>query len=77
MSEPLSTLAGFLAEVSFDDLPAPAVGRVAVAVLLPASAREREAVEFYETACRNRGWDVSAFATSREAVAWLTEGATS
>jgi hypothetical protein len=33
--------------------------------------RSQEDVRFYETVCRNRCIDVTAFATSDEAVAWL------
>ena len=44
-----------------------------VAVILPTSPEEREAVQFYETACRNRGWHVKAFADTPEAVEWLTQ----
>ncbi len=43
-----------------------------VAVVLPRSPRARDAAQFYETASRNRGWMVQAFASRQEAVDWLT-----
>lgn len=46
--------------------------RGCVAVILPASTKEREAAEFYETVCINRGWDVKNFLERQGAVNWLT-----
>jgi len=43
-----------------------------VAVVLPRELRSKEAVIFYETVCRNRGWDAQAFSAFDEAVSWLT-----
>ena len=43
-----------------------------VAVLLPTSTREKKAVEFFETVCRNRGWLVQVFSERQEALYWLT-----
>ena len=43
-----------------------------VAVLLPSCSKTREAVHFYETVCKNRGWMVQAFSNRQEAVDWLT-----
>ena len=43
-----------------------------VALVLSASTREREAVKFYETTCKNRGWNVQAFTQRRDALNWLT-----
>ena len=43
-----------------------------VAVILPSCSKTREAVQFYETVCRNRGWMVQTFSKRQEAVDWLT-----
>ena len=43
-----------------------------VALILLTSPKETEAVSFYETACKNRGWNVQAFSERQEAVNWLT-----
>lgn len=43
-----------------------------VALVLATTAREKEAVKFYETACQNRGWNVKAFMQRRAALEWLT-----
>ena len=48
-----------------------------VALMLPSSPREKEAVNFYETVCRNRGWDVVTFTEHQEAIKWLTRRAAS
>lgn len=48
-----------------------------VALILPTSAREKEAVNFYETVCKNRGWQVKTFLEHQEAVNWLTPGTAS
>ncbi len=45
--------------------------RARVAVISSASRREKEAVKFYETACRNRGWMVQAFSAPQPAIEWL------
>jgi hypothetical protein len=45
--------------------------RSRVAVILPRSKKEIEAVQFYETACRNRGWFVMLFTERQSAVDWL------
>ena len=42
------------------------------AVLLPADAAAAEQLEFFETACRNRGLDVRVFSERDEALSWLT-----
>lgn len=44
-----------------------------VALVMPPSAKEKEAVEFYETVCKNRGWNVQTFLERKEAVRWLTQ----
>jgi hypothetical protein len=46
-----------------------------MAVLLPATAKERELAAFYETVCLNRGWLVQRFETRDEARRWLIEDA--
>jgi hypothetical protein len=43
------------------------------AVLLPREAAAKEQMEFFETACRNRGLDVRIFPDRDAALAWLTE----
>ena len=43
-----------------------------IAVILPTSARAREAVKFFETVCMNRGWLVQVFSERQEALDWLT-----
>ena len=48
-----------------------------VALLLPPSPREKEAVQFYETVCKNRGWNVQTFLERQEAIDWLARGASS
>ena len=45
--------------------------RSRIAVLLPTSASGREAVRFYETVCRNRGWNVRVCRDRQSAVEWL------
>jgi hypothetical protein len=42
------------------------------AILLSADAAAAEEMEFFETACRNRGLDVRVFRERDEALAWLT-----
>jgi hypothetical protein len=42
------------------------------AVLLPCEAAAKGEMEFFETACRNRGLDVRVFGERDEALAWLT-----
>jgi hypothetical protein len=42
-----------------------------VAVIMPAIPELQKDVRFYETVCQNRGFDVTAFSTSDEAVAWF------
>ena len=48
-----------------------------LALILPSAAKERKAAQFYETACRNRGWNVKAFSGQREAIEWLVPDAAS
>jgi hypothetical protein len=42
-----------------------------VAVMLPASKEAREAVQFYELACKNNGWRVQVFSERQSALDWL------
>lgn len=44
-----------------------------IAVLLPPGTNERMAMRFYETASRNRGYQVSLFDSRPEAVKWLQQ----
>jgi len=43
-----------------------------VALLLPTCPIARQAVQFYETVCQNRGWLVKAVSSREEAIAYLT-----
>ena len=43
------------------------------AVLMPSLDAAAEEVAFYETACRNRGFNVRVFRERGEALAWLGE----
>ena len=43
-----------------------------VAVLLPEDPSAKEAAEFYETVCRNRGWMVRVFSERQDAIDYLT-----
>jgi hypothetical protein len=43
------------------------------AILLPHLAATTDDVLFYETACRNRGFNVRVFRTRVEATAWLSQ----
>jgi hypothetical protein len=45
--------------------------RSRAAVILPLSQKERDNIRFYETACKNQGWQVQVFSERQEAVAWL------
>lgn len=45
--------------------------KVRIAVVLPKVPHAREAAQFYETVCRNRGWSVRSFLSRDEAAAWL------
>jgi hypothetical protein len=42
-----------------------------IAVLMPKDAAARKELQFYETVCLNRGWQVKIFNTKQEALAWL------
>ena len=44
-----------------------------IAVLMPPGVHERQAMRFYETASRNRGYQVSLFDSKAEAVKWLQQ----
>lgn len=48
-------------------------GHYREAVLLPAGAVPARDVEFWETACRNRGMDVRIFEERDQALAWLAD----
>ncbi len=45
--------------------------RIKEAVLLPEEAAARKNLAFYETVCRNRGYNVKVFDTRAEAIDWL------
>jgi hypothetical protein len=42
-----------------------------LAVVAPRSPRAREAIQFFETVCVNRGWGVKVFPSRQEALDWL------
>jgi hypothetical protein len=42
-----------------------------IAVIYSPSGASRDIVQFYETACVNRGWQARSFTDRREAIAWL------
>jgi len=44
-----------------------------IAITRPDSAESRKVVDFYETACLNRGLDVKVFEERNSAVEWLLE----
>jgi hypothetical protein len=44
-----------------------------VAVVEPTCEEARKDTQFYETVCRNRGWDVTVFSKKEAAAAWLEE----
>ena len=43
----------------------------ALALLVTAASAHKRDVEFFETTCRNRGWNVRAFDDEAAALAWL------
>ncbi len=45
-----------------------------LALIMASTPREKEAAQFYETACVNRGFDVKAFTERQQAFAWLASG---
>jgi len=47
--------------------------KIKAAVILPISLQAREDVQFYETVCQNRGWDIAVFEQRQEAIDWLME----
>ena len=42
-----------------------------IAVIYPLSITAKEAVSFYETTCRNRGWNAQIYSDRESAIAWL------
>ena len=44
-----------------------------IAVVLPASKRSRTAARFYETSCKNRGWNAQLHPNRQSAIDWLTD----
>jgi hypothetical protein len=44
---------------------------VRIAMVLPVSHSAKQAAEFYETVCVNRGWLVQSFPGCNEAIEWL------
>lgn len=60
-----------LPEVQYVDEQADRQGQVAI--ILPASKEARDAVQFFEIACRNRGWHVRVFSDHRSAIDWLKD----
>ena len=44
-----------------------------MAIFLPSSTEEKETVQFFETACINRGWMAKIFFERKDAIDWLVE----
>ncbi len=42
-----------------------------IAVISPPTPAEQKSLQFYETVCRNRGWQISLFSTRQQALDWL------
>jgi hypothetical protein len=49
--------------------------RTRIAIVQPESDEGREAAQFYESACRNRGWNTRMHPDRERAVAWLVNAA--
>jgi hypothetical protein len=47
--------------------------RVRLGLVTPRQPREREAAQFYEDACVNRGWQVRSFGSRDDALGWLKQ----
>jgi hypothetical protein len=45
--------------------------RIKEAIVLPSMKSPREEVQFYETACLNKGFNVKIFSDTTEAITWL------
>jgi hypothetical protein len=43
-----------------------------LALVVPKLPKGKEAADFWETACNNRGWHARTFAKSADAIEWLT-----
>ena len=54
-----------------EELEADRASRAALVLPPPSRAAEVRDAQFYETACRNRGWYVRVFPTREEAIEWL------
>jgi len=48
-----------------------------IAFVLPVSETARESVQFLETACVNRGWNLKTFPDRKSALDWLTDNTAS
>lgn len=46
-----------------------------LAMILSDDPTAQKAIKFYETVCRNRGWEVAVFKQRREALDWLYHNA--
>lgn len=65
----LSTLDIYEMPQFYDEVSA--IRRSELAIVLPPSGQIRADVGFWETVCRNRGWNVRTFADHPEATTWL------
>ena len=54
------------------ELEADRTSRAALVLPPPSSTAEVRDAQFYETVCRNRGWNVRVFSELEEAIDWLT-----
>lgn len=55
----------FYAELNIDR-------KMKVALILPDAPQLKEDLKFYETVCRNRGWNIASFEERKDAILWLT-----
>jgi hypothetical protein len=55
----------------YDEIGASRLNRLAL--LIKADSPDAAVFRFYETACRNRGWNVKVFTNYDEAMAWLKQ----
>ena len=45
--------------------------RLSIALIMPTSEKGKEAAQFYQMACANRGWNVKLFTDRKSAIDWL------
>jgi hypothetical protein len=67
-----SVLGLFELQEIHEELEADRASRAAIVLPSPDRSAEVENVHFYETVCRNRGWNVRLFPKREKAIKWLT-----